>query len=383
MKFVMKNELEIQKFIHEHADWEKLLAEKPYCLNISRDVVCGRDLIMLKYSQIDSDFGLNMVRECRGLILDSNSFEIVSYPFYKFGNYGEGYCPEIDWKSAHCLQKVDGSLIKIVRLGKMLLVSTNGTIDAFKAPVAEQLGCKFKSFGDIVQYVLDCKGISCDDFVEGFTYMFELVSPWTRVVIPYSKENLFFLGVRDNTSFKEQLPYDHPFAEHFDTPKMYSLHSVDECLAAAKALPWDDEGYVVVDQHFNRVKIKSPAWLGVHHLKGENGVMSIRRAIDIVRANEIDEICSYFEEFRDALVECKDRFCKAVADVECRWIKFLEAEDAGQFSCRKDQALYIQKEFKQFSGIAFALLDGKVESVKAWFYMIPSDKAAKILGYKE
>ena len=383
MKFVMKNKLEIQKFIREHADWEKLLAEKPYCLNISRDVVCGRDLIMLKYSQIDSDFSLNIVRECRGLILDGKSFEIVSFPFVKFGNYGESYCPEIDWKSASCLQKVDGSLIKIVRLGNMLLVSTNGTIDAFKAPVAEQLGCKFKSFGDIVQHVLDCKGISSNDFAEGFTYMFELVSPWTRVVIPYSKENLFFLGLRDNTSFQEQLPYSHPFAERFDTPKRYSLHSVDECLAAAKALPWDDEGYVVVDQHFNRVKIKSPAWLGVHHLKGENGVMSIRRAIDIVKANEIDEICSYFEEFRAALVECKGRFCKAIADVESRWIKFLEAEDAGQFSCRKDQALYIQKEFKQFSGIAFALLDGKVESVKDWFYNIPSDKIVKILGYRE
>ena len=151
----------------------------------------------------------------------------------------------------------------------------------------------------------------------------------------------------------------------------------------AKDLPWDEEGYVVVDSAFNRVKVKSPAWLAVHHLKGENGVMSIRRAIEIVRANEIDEICSYFEEFRAALNECKARFNSAIEKIEKLWISFLEEEDARKFSCRKDQAICIQREFKQFSGIAFALLDAKVESVKDWFFNQPADKVLRILGYKE
>lgn len=380
----MKKELEIQRFIRAHSDWEKTLSEKPYCISISRDVVCGQNLVMFKYSQIDSDFNLNIVRECRGLILNEDTFDIVSYPFYKFGNYGEGYCPDIDWKSAVMLEKIDGSLIKIVRLGKMLLISTNGTIDAGKAPVAEQLGCPYSTFKDIVVDVLNKKGVHAELFAEGFTYMFELVSPWTRVVIPYPKADLYFLGYRNNITLEEKLPYGHLFdGDFFDVPKRYDVSSIDDCLAMAKDLPWDEEGYVVVDSAFNRVKVKSPAWLAVHHLKGENGVMSIRRAIEIVRANEIDEICSYFEEFRAALNECKERFNSAIEKIEKLWISFLEEEDAGKFSCRKDQALYIQREFKQFSGIAFALLDAKVESVKDWFFNQPADKVLRILGYKE
>ena len=63
---------------------------------------------MLKYSQIDSDFNLRIVRECRGLILDEDTLEVVCHPFDKFGNYGESYCPEIDWKSCYVTEKIDG-----------------------------------------------------------------------------------------------------------------------------------------------------------------------------------------------------------------------------------------------------------------------------------
>ena len=292
--------LKIQQFIKDHVAWETLLSEKPYCIQVSRDTMFGHKLIMFKYSQIDSDFNNPVVRECRGLILDEDTLELVTIPFFKFGNYGESYCPNIDWTSARVLQKVDGSLIKIVRIDDKLLISTNGTIDAFKAPVAEQIGCRFKSFGEIVVSVLASKGVDVDDFSCGSTYMFELVSPWTRVVVPWKDNDLFLLGIRDNKTFKETLPFDSQLSSKFKTPKIYPLKTLDECVNATKELPWDDEGYVVVDKNFNRVKIKSIAYVAAHHLKN-NGVMSYARAIELARANEIAEVVAYFPEFMDAL----------------------------------------------------------------------------------
>ena len=47
-------------------------------------------------------------------------------------------------------------------------------------------------------------------------------------------------------------------SEFFKTPKEYNFHSAQDVINAAKELPWDEEGYVVVDADFNRVKIKSP-----------------------------------------------------------------------------------------------------------------------------
>ena len=147
--------LNVQRFIEQHSDWEKLLSEKPYCLTILREQWNGMNLLMLKYSQIDSDFSQLIVRECRGLILNEDTNEIVSFPFTKFFNYGEPHAASINWTTAQCGEKIDGSLVKIVNAGDNLLISTNGTILASKAPIAEQIGCKYQFFGDIVVEQLD------------------------------------------------------------------------------------------------------------------------------------------------------------------------------------------------------------------------------------
>lgn len=374
--------LKVQQFIEDHKDnWEELLSNAPYSLTISRDVFHHKNLLMLKYNQCESDFNNEIVRECRGLIFDADTFEPVSVPFFKFGNVGESYCPEIDWNSAHCLEKVDGSLIKIVNIDNELFISTNGTIDAFKAPVAEQIGCSFKSFGDIVLHVLTEKLIIAGDFLEGYTYMFELVSPYTRVVVQHAKPDLYYLGRRNNETFEEILPFNDPYVSKlFKMPKVFSLHSIDDCINAAKELPWDEEGYVVVDKFFNRVKIKSPSYVSVHHLKGEGGVMSYKRAIEIVRGNEIDEICQYFEEYREALEECKSRFWTTVDESEKAWKEYLKID--ATLPTRKDKALWITKNFK-LPGLAFGLLDNKIESVKSFFMDCPTFKLVKLLGYKD
>lgn len=389
----MKKKLLVQNFIEQHPDdWEKLLSEKPYCLTMSREQWNGMNLLMLKYSQVDSDFNNKLVRECRGLILDEDTLEPVSVPFFKFGNVGESYCPEIDWTTARCGEKVDGSLIKIVNVGDNLLISTNGTILASKAPIAEQLGCRYSFFGDIVAEQLDAvleksgwqkklqeEGL-CALWEEGYTYMFELCSPWTRVVVPHKENKLYFLGKRNNETFEETYFTDDPiFSKLFDTPKVFSLKSIDECLAATKEMPWDEEGYVVCDNKFNRVKVKSPSYVAAHHLKG-NGTMSYARAIELVRANEIEEICEYFEEFRAALEECKARFWKLVEDSENTWNEYLKVDSSLQ--TRKDKALWITKNFK-IPGLAFGLLDKKIASVRDFFMNAPTEKILKYLGYKE
>ena len=384
--------LNVQWFIEQHSDWEKLLSEKPYCLTMSREQWNGMNLLMLKYSQVDSDFNEVIVRECRGLILNEDTNEIVSFPFTKFGNFGESYCPEIDWTTARCGEKIDGSLVKIVNVCDNLLISTNGTILASKAPVAEQIGCKYSTFDDIVADVLDVvleksgwqkklqeEGLGVL-WEEGYTYMFELCSPWTRVVVPHKENKLYFLGKRNNETFEETYFTDDPImSKIFDTPRVFPLKSIDECLAATKEMPWDEEGYVVCDGKFNRVKVKSAAYLAVHRLKG-NGVLSYARAIEIVRTNEIDEVVAYFPEFKDALLECKDRFWKLVSDIENAWNEYLKIDTS--LPTRKDKALWITKNFKM-PGVAFGLLDKKIKSVKSFFMEVPTNKVLKYLGYKD
>lgn len=412
--------LNIQWFIEQEDNWEQKLAEKPYCIQISRDKMFGHNLIMFKYSQIESDFNIGLVRECRGLILDEDTHEVVCHSFNKFGNYGESYCPEIDWKSCYVTEKLDGSLIKIVRLGDDFLISTNGTIDAYKAPIAEQIGCLAKSFGDLVWFALlsnyqkannltmsDCidpsvvKGWMKKIFQEGYTYMFELTSPWNKVVVQWNKLELHFIGCRNHKDFgpndnipgKEIFFGDHELSKIFHTPQVFPLHSVDECIAAAEKLDCNAEGYVVVDKNFNRVKIKSPTYVALHHMKN-NGILSYERGIDIVRGNELGEVLTYFPEFKDHLEKIKEDYDKYIAQFEVAEKQLNEwivangydkqpwwIESGGQK--RKDLAMFVMSKMKKYSAFAFAYADHKTTSAKEWLTNMPSKNLVVALGYKD
>jgi len=413
----MKNKLALQQFIEQHPDWEKLLSEKPYCITISRDELFGKKLIMFKYSQIDSDFGIDLVRECRGLILDESTYEVVSYAFNKFGNYGESYCPQIDWKNCWVGQKIDGSIIKVVRLSSgQLLISTNGTIDAFKASLPEQIGCKAKSFGDLfVEALQNAKeaderkalklnltfpdGLEtdplkwlCSRIYPGHTYMFELTSPFNKVVVPWHETKVWLLGERDNTTFKETYFSDSFLRNVFDTPKVFNLGSIDECILAASNLPADEEGYVVCDKNFNRVKVKSPTYVALHHMKN-NGVLSYERGLEIVRGNELGEVLTYFPEFNQHLLEIKEKynaFCAEMHNLEhklCDWLA-VEAYDcqpwliAAGGSKRKELAKWAFQNTK-YTGFVFAYADGKVHSADEWLQNMPSSKLVATLGFKD
>ena len=390
--------LHIQKFITEHSDWEALLQEKPYCITISRDVKFGHNLIMFKYSQIDSNFNEALVRECRGLILDEDTLEPICVPFFKFGNYGESYCPEIDWKSCWVGEKLDGSLIKMSRIGDDILWSTNGTIDAFKAPLADQIGCVAKSFGELAYFaVLDnyCKArnLSVSDCIDsgcvdswlksivkpGFTYMFELTSPFNKVVVQWRETRLNFLGVRNNETLQETYFSDHELRCIFNTPKVFPLGSIDDCVKAANELDCNNEGFVVCDKNFNRVKIKSPTYVALHHMRN-NGVLSYERGIEIVRGNELEEVLTYFPEFKDHLEQIKEKYDFLVSRLEASWDGFNTLVTA--LAPRKEAAIWITKNF-DIPGVGFALLDGKVKSAKEWIEKCPAKNLVKWLGFKE
>lgn len=385
----MKFKLEIQQFIQEHPDnWEQLIQGAPYFVTVLHDEKFGRKFIMFKYSQIDSNFNLSIVRECRGLILDEDTLEPISVPFFKFGNAGESYCPEIDWSSCWVGEKLDGSIIKVVKLGKNLLISTNGTIDAFKAPLAEQIGCKAANFGELVEEAIHNEfkptvgGISAMDWFaslldEGKTYMFELTSPFNKVVVQWHETRLNFLGVRDNISLQEMYFTEHPLKDVFHTPKVFSLHSLQECIEAAEKLGPSDEGYVVCDKDFNRVKVKSVLYVSLHHMKG-NGILSYERGLDIVKSNEICEVVQYFPEFKEHLERIELRYNEIILSLENAWIEF----NKNIFESRRDQAVWIQKNFK-IPGCGFCLLDGKCESAKDWILKIPTKNLVKWLGFKD
>lgn len=367
--------IELRDFILSHDNWEELLTTDPYHLKISRD----GEYIMFKYNQVFSDFNTPLVREARGIIFRESDWECVCHPFDKFGNYGESYCPEINWETASVQEKVDGSLIKFW-YDNGWHISTNGTIDAFKANLNN---VKYQNFG---QLVIDAIYKVFKDEHEFFnmldpkcTYMFELVSPYNRVVIPYEEVQLYFLGMRERDTGMEWNPEEMDETLYFKIPKRYTLHSLEDVQKAANALPWDQEGYVVCDADFNRVKIKSPSYVMAHYVRNNNTI-NIERLVQIVLDGEQDEFLIYASDYADDLRDVEDTMHE-IARKSVESMKVLFGTQY-EFESRGDYAHKVVKNPVYMRDFLFHCFDerifwdyAKVWSIDRWIKAINEFKA--------
>ena len=320
--------MKVLDFMNANSNWEEVLTGSPYNIGVKRD----GDYILLKYNQLSSDFSLQIVRECRGAIFYQNedgNYECVCRAFDKFGNYGESYVPEIDWLSAVVEEKVDGSLIKCFYHNDKWHVSTNGTIDAYKAEV-DGSGL---TFGDVFDKAIGDKKFFFSRLDKNLTYMFELVSPETRVVIPYQGTRLYMLSCRNMQTMKECDAHDTElmFRCNISYPKTFPLETLEECLSYVKYMTKDEEGFVVRDKYDNRVKIKSPEYLMAAHLRN-NGAITTKRIINMMKDNMIDDFLAYCPAYIGVVDDVMEQLDCLRCELMCSWTKVACIEDRKEFA---------------------------------------------------
>jgi hypothetical protein len=364
-----KKMLKLQKFIKQNDNWEELLKAKPFALNIKRD----GDYVLFAYNMIESDFSNDIVQECRGLILYAPTWEAVCVPFFKFFNVQEGHAADIDWNTAIVTEKLDGSIIKLWHHKGAWHVSTNGTINAANASLQTPVAIGdvlVENYFDLFMYAAakyDFLSI-LENLDKGFTYMFELTSPFNRVVVPYAYTEIYHIGSRNNyTLFEEDLDIG------ISKPATYNLSTLEECLSAAEVLPFSDEGYVVRDWRYNRVKIKSTAYVAAHHLKN-NGAITYNRILDLIRANGQDDFVSVYPEYKnmvDTVLEYVDLFLLATKAAYAN----IGRENVGS---RKELAMLASKTI--CPSAIFAVVDGKAETIEEWFWNQTNERILKMIG---
>ena len=305
----MRYNTKIGEFCATHYNWEELLSAEPYSILIKRK----DGFVIFNYRQLSSDFSIDIVQEARGIIFKEGEWEYpVCHAFDKFGNYGEEYVPDMDWGTVKVTEKIDGSIMKLWFYENKWHVSTNANIDASDAPVPDIRKddfCQLFWEGITKNLTEHYHGQPCfvpwiDSLNKDFTYIFEMVSPYTRVVIPYEHTDVYFLGARDNISGRQFGCGIDTVAKlnvsMFPRPKIYPLAGLQEIIDAANELPWDEEGYVCYDKDFNRCKIKSPKYVMAHFARNNN-VITRKHLIDIILKGEMDEFKLYASDYKDQI----------------------------------------------------------------------------------
>ena len=360
--------LAIQKFLLENG-----LAKAITKFNLKTRIYEGK--VLLKYDQLSSPtlMANKEVQECRGLILEKDTWKVMSLAFTKFFNSEEGNAHKIDWNTAHVLEKLDGSCIQVYYdwTTKTWFAGTTGTAEG-EGEVNNKMGTTFNQlFWNTVKekYSLDVNMLS-----DKFCYVFELTTPYNIVVKPHGEASATLLTARNLATLEEVSREELlSMGKFIGVPvvKSYDLNTknIGELLRTFENMIWHDEGYVVVDANFNRVKVKNPAYVAVHHLKGKTAEHNI---IAIVKTNEIDEFAATFPDRKDELVRLKASYDELIVKLSDVWAMLQVSRPKNitpQEKKRYAQAVFEEcskNDVKMFSGLYFGLADGKYESIESF-----------------
>ena len=370
--------LELQKFLADHKPEE--MTDK-YAVTVKRHPKYP-NLVLFKYSMIDSPLGERIVQECRGIILDeANKWAVVSYPYDKFFNHGEGHAANIDWSTAKVFEKVDGSLMTLYWHDGKWNVASSGTPDAggdvYMTPYTFE-GLFWKVWNDL-GYVMPSAMLS------DYCFMFELCTPFNKIVVQHPKSRIVFHGMRNVKTLAEvKVDNFHEFMDfNWEVIKSYPLQTIEQVLATCDAIkPTEGEGYVICDAAFHRVKIKTPQYVAISHMRDGMGT---RRMLEVVRIGESEEVLAYFPEFKSLHDQLKEKYDELVVEIEASYAKVkdipLGENEADRKSYQKQFALAVKDT--RCNGVLFHLRKGTFASVKEALKDMSIKNLVEILKVKD
>lgn len=363
---IIRKPLAIQRFLRDPDNSLGDLKSDPYKLTIN--VGEDRRRVCFKYNQIKSDMDLRICKEARGLILDrENHWNVVSYALPKFFNAAENYAADIDWESAEVFEKMDGSAAVLYFFEDEWRMHTLGTVEGegeirMADGVMRRKDWDGETFADLFWdrferiYGLD----RLDELDRTCSYMTELCTPFNRIVKSYDEDRIVLLAIRDLYDLEER--DISTAADWWDRPERFPVDSYGEIMDAVDKLDPDDEGFVCVDKHWRRIKIKQESYVLRHKMKDsiverKNGI------VEAILNEEADDFVGTFPEFQDVFEETKEEMDTLIERLEADWEGFGgPSADPDDHESRKEFALQVQTfEPGEMQGLFFQRLEGEIE----------------------
>lgn len=333
----------VRELMEARQDWIEHLQEA-YKIKVSRSE-CGR-LVSLKYNQIESPMRETIVAQCRGMVVDTSRNQVVAWPYDKFWNLGEPLADELDWSTAIVQEKLDGSL---------MIVYFDPGLDDWRVASSGHptAGGSFgndssRTFAQAFWAAWSELGMEKPDD-RSRCYLFELCAMENRVVVQHARTRIVLHGVRahDGGELSHAAAGEVAARLRWEHVRVFPVTNASEALSAAAELDaLQTEGFVVVDRHGRRLKIKSPRYVALHHLKGE---ATPRRAIELWQTGETGELLLTFPEMADTITPVQARLDAAVDEALAETQRLLAIPELTQ----KDFALAVKDQ--PWSAIAFSL----------------------------
>lgn len=289
--------------------------EFPLIRNIS-DVlpaIAGRDefvvaekdgYTVINYNVMMADtFDCNIRRECRGIIFDSVTGDIIRRPFHKFFNVNEREETQdhvVDLSRPHAiLEKLDGSMIApFIVDGQLIWGTKMGATDVAK-PVEE-----------FVKNNPQYESFALNMISTGYTPIFEWCSRKQRIVLDYKEDQLILTAIRIMAT-GEYLPYGYLKGVSSATgiPVVRAFEPQTDMKAFLEYVRdlEDLEGFVVRFDDGHMLKLKCHWYLQIH--KAKEAILQDRNIVELILEEHLDDIKAHLPaEDRDRLTQFESDF---------------------------------------------------------------------------
>lgn len=289
------------------------------------------NIVLLKYDMIRSPMHNEIVRECRGLILDeADNWKVLSLAFKKFFNFDENMHKDFNFNAFKVMDKLDGSLIQIYNYRGEWQIATSGTPDAFG-----DCGSTGITFRDLVLRTIENQ--DRDLFLQlrkDYCYAFELCAPENQVVVYHKDPKLILIGSRNLDSLEEvniwnevpEISYALKvgYVEGFD---IEAVRSRVQELNGNEA-----EGFVIMDDNFNRIKIKNDTYVLMSRSR-DSFSKSPRACVHLILSDGVDDIKHLLPDFvQDRIQKYQARIQKFGNELTEIYSKYKYIEDQRDFA---------------------------------------------------
>ena len=326
---------------------------------------------VINYNVMMADtFDCNIRRECRGIIFDTATGDIIRRPFHKFFNVNEREETQdhvVDLSRDHAiLEKLDGSMIApfIVATDefvekmdggyykkKMIWGTKMGATDVAK-PV-EEFVARNPEYIRFAEEAIE----------NGWSPIFEWCSRKQRIVLDYFHDQLILTGLRHinegqyATYAAMELmgrAYAIPVVRTWDVGLEMDNKTMKSFVSYVRDLE-DLEGFVVRFDDGHMIKLKCDWYVQIH--KAKEAILQDRNIVELILDDKLDDIKAHLPaEDRDRLTYFESQINSRILDKAAH---LSDATNREQYDGdRKYFALNRAQEYNSYSkAIVFALWD--------------------------
>ena len=357
-----KSLLYIQHYLaYSHGNFDDLKMKLVINVTIHPDL----PLVIFNYDHAKTPHDSLIGMECRGLVLEKDTWNIVAKPMTRFFNWDEVDVPgakypnldkrQFDFSNFITQSKEDGSLMVLYYYKDRWMLNTRTAFLNMEAPCKVMMSGVYEVYAEKVIEVFvkalgsDIKSLDDMDKVlnRENTYCFEYCTQLNKVIRNYSQNTIFLLSIIDNKSFKE-LPneeVDKAAALIGATrPEDYRLKTFDAIVQAMKEIVTKDpslEGFVIKDGNGSRWKIKSISYFFLHHIRNDNMRTPYPKdLVPLILQGEGTELFSILElngftaelhEVQQQWKFCEERLKKAWEQLKKDWQAVIDIENSDEF----------------------------------------------------